>query len=90
MDLEQARAEIDRIDSHIVELIGKRAQIVSIIGRLKGRTDIVRDPAREQVVVDRVRAKAIQNGVDPNLTEDVYRLLMDYFVKQQIKDLQGG
>lgn len=90
MDLEEARAEIDRIDGQIVELIGRRAQVVSVIGRLKGRADVVRDLAREQVVVDRVRSRAVQSGIDPNLAEDIYRRLLDYFVKQQIKDLEGG
>lgn len=89
MDLEQARVEIDRIDNQILELIAQRAQIVAVIGRLKGRAENVRDPVRERAILNRVRSKACQNGLDPDMVEQVFQCLMDYFVEQQIRDLRS-
>lgn len=89
MNLEEARAAIDAVDTNIVELLAKRAQLVTEIGRLKGRPEIVRDPAREEQVLDKVRALAHQHQLDPEFVAALYRRVMDYFVERQIRQLGG-
>lgn len=87
MELEEARAAIDTVDARIVELLAQRAQLVATIGRLKGRPEIVRDPAREDEVLAKVRALAGQHDLDPEFVAALYRHVMDYFVERQLKQL---
>lgn len=89
MDLQQARQEIDQVDSHIVKLLAQRAKLVSEIARLKGRTDMVRDPAREAEVIAKVRRIAVEHDFDPAFVEELYRRFIDYFSDQQVRQLNG-
>lgn len=87
MNLEEARAAIDSVDARIVELLAQRAQLVTTIGRLKGRPEIVRDPAREDQVLAKVRDLARQHELDPEFVAALYRRVMDYFVERQLRQL---
>ncbi len=57
MGLDDLRAKIDQIDRRIVELLRERAKVAAEIGRVKHAQGLPAfDPAREQVVLDRVAA----------------------------------
>jgi len=85
LTIEEIRSDIDVIDFQIIELLGKRTELVSHLAGLKKRVDQVRDPVREQKVLDRVRDIAVKKGFDPGVTEEIYRILFRHFV-----DLQKG
>lgn len=89
MNLAEARAAIDAVDARIVELLAERAKLVTEIGRLKGRPEIVRDPVREDQVLNKVRVLAAQHRLDPDFVADLYRRVMDYFVEHQLRQLSG-
>jgi monofunctional chorismate mutase len=56
MNIDQARNEIDAIDSAIVKLLDRRAKIVKGIGAIKARAGLpVFDRRRESEVMRRVR-----------------------------------
>jgi chorismate mutase / prephenate dehydratase len=58
-DLPGLRARIDRLDLELVRLLGERAEVAALIGRLKAREgDAVFDPGRENAVISR----AVQQG----------------------------
>lgn len=59
MKLEEWRAEIDEIDGEISQLLERRARVARKIGVLKAHAGIpVADPAREDVVIRRIKANA--------------------------------
>lgn len=89
MDLDQVRAEIDRVDRQIIELLAERAELVSMVAGIKGRADRVRDPEREAQVVARARNLAIQHGLDGDFVARLFRYLIDYFSEQQLRHLEG-
>lgn len=78
------RGEIDRIDAGILRLLGQRARIVEQVGKLKMSTDKVRDYKREGEILRRVRSLARKEGIDEQIVENIYLLLLDYFVSLQI------
>ncbi|MCL6635897.1 MAG: prephenate dehydratase [Peptococcaceae bacterium] len=82
LTIEEARADIDIVDFQIVELLAKRAGLVTILADLK-KGGQVRDPAREREVLDRVREIAIQKGFDPDVVEQVYGILFSHFTGLQ-------
>ena len=85
LTIEEIRSDIDVIDFQIIELLGKRTELVSHLAGLKKGVDQVRDPAREQKVLNRVRDIAVKKGFAPDVTEEIYRILFGHFV-----DLQKG
>lgn len=82
LTLEEVRADIDIIDFQIVELLGKRTDLVGILTNLK-KGDQVRDPARERIVLDKVREIAVKKGFEPNVIEEIYSILFRHFVRLQ-------
>lgn len=80
--VEEVRADIDIVDFQIVELLGKRTDLVGILTDLK-KGDQVRDPARERIVLDKVREIAIKKGFDPDVVEEIYAILFRHFVRLQ-------
>ena len=73
-ELERLREEIDRVDAELVELLNKRLQLVDEIGALKrGQGLPVRDRAREEELLARIRARAGENAAE---AETVYRTLL--------------
>jgi chorismate mutase len=57
MDIERWRKEIDELDEELLRLLNMRARLAVKVGGLKRASGIpVRDPAREQFVLQRLRA----------------------------------
>lgn len=88
LDLAQARAEIDRVDAQIIDLLAQRTRLVAHIGRLKGTPERVRDPQREAEVLRKVRERAAERGIDPDFAEEIYQRFFHHFVQQQLADLE--
>ncbi|HUW66215.1 MAG TPA: prephenate dehydratase [Spirochaetia bacterium] len=81
--LEELRRDIDSIDRQIVELLGRRAALMTAVARAKEGRPSFRDPGREEEVLNRLREWARREGFDPEVLADVYRLLFPYFVHLQ-------
>jgi isochorismate pyruvate lyase len=64
-DMEQVRAEIDRIDIALVDLIGERFTYVDRAWQLKQSPAEARVPWRIQQVINRVRVRAKEKGLPP-------------------------
>lgn len=86
--IEEVRAAIDALDREIVQAIGLRAQYVKAITRFKKTEQDVRAPDRRRQVLAARRAWAEQAGMNPDVVEQIYTLLIDYFVTEEMKDLR--
>lgn len=86
--LAQLRALIDRIDRDLVRLLAlrqsciDRAAVLKVTERLPARI-----PARVEEVVERVREAAEQEGFDPDLTEVLWRRLIDWSIEREEAEL---
>jgi isochorismate pyruvate lyase len=85
--IEEVRAAIDAIDDEVVKLLGKRAQYVKTITRFKKTKEDVQAPERQAFVISQRRAWAAEVGLDPDVVEKIYRLLIDHFVAEELRDL---
>lgn len=84
MELLEIRRQIDSIDSEIINLLAKRAELVSAAGKLKKDEQGVRDPKRIEQVIEKVRAKAASSGLSPDIAERVYRTITDCFINKEL------
>lgn len=88
-NMDQVRAEIDRLDQNLVELIGERFTYVDRAWQLKNNPEEATVPWRIQQVVDKVRAKAEAEGVPADLCEALWRQMIGWFIQyeeEQLKD----
>lgn len=85
--IEDVRAAIDAIDQDIVRGLGLRFEYVKAITRFKKTETDVRAPDRYHVVLQARRAWAQAAGLDPDVVEQMYRLLIDHFIAEEMKDL---
>lgn len=75
--LQQYRKQIDSLDEVIVEKISRRLEICSAIASLKRSLGIsMMQPARVQVVYERVCALAVQRKLNPEFAKDLYSLII--------------
>jgi len=87
--IEEVRASIDTIDEQIISLIGKRALYVNEVVKYKKHDkESVLAVKRQEEVLRRRRELAVQNNLDPEVIEKMYRTLIDYFVNTELKILK--
>ncbi len=82
-NLRQLREEIDILDYQIIELLGKRAEIVTLIGQQKQNRTQLRDYHREREVLQRLRGVATNKGLDPDFIEQIYQVFFTYYTSRQ-------
>jgi isochorismate pyruvate lyase len=89
-NIEDIRQAIDELDGEIISLLGRRFQYVKEIVKFKDKNEesIVAKERREAVISSR-RKLAVENGLDPNVIEDLYRNLIDHFISEELKLIRG-
>jgi len=85
--LGKARQAIDRIDTEIIRLIANRAGYVRQVVKFKQTADEVRAPARYAQVMRERRELAEEAGLNPDIIEGMYKLLVDNFIKEEMRAL---
>lgn len=81
--ISDVRRDIDLLDDLLVELMAKRAALVRQIGALKAGA-AVRDPKREEEILERLKRLAERRDLDPQLVTQVYEILLPYYVRLQV------
>ena len=85
--MDEVRAEIDRIDQSLVDLIGERFAYVDRAWQLKQSPAEARVPWRIQQVIDKVRARAAAKDLPPELAEALWRQMIGWFVQYEEEKL---
>ena len=88
-DLSQVRVEIDRIDDGLIDLIAERFGYVERAWQIKlGLQQEASVPWRNQQVIDKVRARAEEKGVSPDLCEALWRQMIGWFIQYEEEKLR--
>jgi isochorismate pyruvate lyase len=85
--MEQVRAEIDRIDAALLDLVAERFGYVERAWQLKTRPEEATVPWRIQQVIDRVRNRATERGIPPELAEALWRQMIGWFIQYEEEKL---
>lgn len=82
------RAAIDALDAEIVAKLRARAGYIDRAAELKQGNGLpARIEGRVEEVVSLVRGHALAQGLDPDLTEDLWRRLIDWSIAREEKTL---
>ena len=82
--LEALRTQIDRVDQSIIQLLADRMKIVRKVGDQK-RLDRVKDPNRQNEIIERLVNIAHELQLPPDLIKRLYPLIFEFGVQSQIK-----
>lgn len=84
--LEELRQHIDEIDTEIMKLFGTRFMFVKEVVKYKDKDEqsiIAAD--RRAAVLKRRRELALENNLDPDVFEDIYSILIEHFIEEELK-----
>lgn len=81
-ELEMMRRDIDEIDARLITLIAERFQCTERVGRYKTQASLPAvDSAREAQQMARITELSIASGVNPELVQRIFRLIIDAVVE---------
>lgn len=89
-NMDEVRTEIDRIDNALVDLVAERFGYVDRAWQLKDSPAQAHVPWRIQQVIDKVKARAEENGLPPELAESIWRQMIGWFIQYEEEKLSGG
>jgi isochorismate pyruvate lyase len=82
--LADVREAIDAIDREIVRLLGRRREYVHCASRFKASEEAVRAADRVAAMLAIRRGWASEENLDPEFIEQLYSMLVDYFIRQEL------
>jgi chorismate mutase / prephenate dehydratase len=82
--LDEIRKTIDRLDQTIVKALGERQRIVrQVLADKLERSDEIRDHDREEILLEKIRKIAAEEGMDPYFLEQLFREIIQHSVRFQ-------
>jgi len=82
--IEQLRDKLDQIDEQIIQLLAERQMNVDAIGKEKLVTKkATRDYEREKKLLTRARKLAVQHGLEPELINELFSLIIRASLQKQ-------
>ena len=87
--LEEVREEVDILDDKIVELISERSHYIRQAAAFKNSVEEVKADDRIDFIMNRLRHRAIELGVNPNMITDLYKIMIDEMVETEISELRN-
>jgi isochorismate pyruvate lyase len=83
-NMAELREQIDLLDAELVALLARRAAFIDRAAELKlslGQPARIKE--RIEQVIGNVRKRATSEGLDPELAEQVWRLVIEWSIRQE-------
>ncbi len=85
-NITEVRNEIDNIDKDIINMLSKRFGYVREVVKYKEKTTSgVEASGRRAAVITSRREWAEEVGINPDVIENIYNTLIDYFITEEKK-----
>ncbi|MDI9633405.1 MAG: chorismate mutase [Methanolinea sp.] len=89
MPIDALRAEINRIDEEIIDLIARRQQLAARMAQVKMAEGLpVHDEKRTHEVLEKTFNYAVEKGIDPVSVQKVFSILIAMSEEKQ-RECQG-
>ena len=86
--LKIARKKVDQLDKKIFNLIKKRTKIVRYMLSLKQFKNQIVDQKRITVILNNIRKKSMQHGIDPRITSRIWKTMIWSFINYQKRNFK--
>lgn len=88
--LQEVRDEIDILDAKLVELISQRSHLIRQAAAFKNSVDEVKAQDRIDDIMQRVRQKAIELNINPNMISELFNVMIDEMVETEISEFRNS
>lgn len=88
--MDHVRESIDSIDYELVDLLAERFRYVDRAWQLKKAPADAVVPWRIDQVINKVKARAVEKGLPPELAEALWRQLIGWFIQYEESKLSGS
>ena len=89
--MDEARSEIDRVDLGLVDLLAERWTYVDRMWELKRKEATQANvPWRNRAVIEKVRARAAEKGLPPEMAEALWRQIIGWGIQYQDERLRDS
>ena len=85
----EVRAEIDRVDRALIDLLAERWTYVDRAWVFKRTPEEASVPWRNREVIDKVRARADEKGMPGEMAEALWRLIIGWGIQYEEERLRG-
>jgi isochorismate pyruvate lyase len=83
--MDEVRQGVDALDRALVTLLAERQRYMDAAARIKAERSAVRDPARIEEVVTKVKAAAREAGLSEAIAEPVWRTLIEQCIAHELE-----
>lgn len=87
-NMNEVRAEIDRVDQALVDLLAERWTYVDRAWVFKRSPDEASVPWRNRDVIEKVKARADTAGMPPEMAEALWRLIIGWGIQYEEERLK--
>jgi isochorismate pyruvate lyase len=87
-NISEIRYAIDQIDKQIIALLGDRFAYVKAISKFKTSEASVKAEDRFNSMLEQRKIWAVEEGLNPDVIEKMYRDLVNYFINEEMKSWQ--
>jgi len=82
-NMEELREEIDLLDNELIGLFAKRFKFIEDAALIKNDINEIRDNARIEKIVSRVRGLAKTNNLSEDIIEELWRFIIELSIKHE-------
>ena len=86
--LKLARNKVDKLDQEIFNLIKKRTQVVKHMLSLKKYKNEIVDKKRINEILKKISNKSVKNGIDPKITNRIWKAMIWSYVDFQKRNFK--
>ena len=84
--LEVIRMKLDKLDNSLISIIKKRTQLVDEVVKLKKYKKEIVDKKRIKIILSKIRKKSIQQKIDPNITNRIWKNMIWSYINYERKN----
>ena len=88
--LKEVRDQIDILDDKLVELIAQRSQLIRQAATFKNSIEEVKAQDRIDFIMQKVRHKAIEYNLSPNLVSELFTIMINEMVETEISEFRNA
>ena len=86
--LDKIRTELDILDNSLIKLIKKRTNLVNRVLKLKDKKKQIIDNKRIKMILKNIRKKSITNGIDPKITNRIWKNMIWSYIDYEKRNFK--
>ncbi len=87
-NIKKIRKKLDILDDKMLIILKKRSLLVDQILSNKTKKNQIIDKKRIKIIYKNIRKKSLKKKIDPNLTKNIWKAMINGFIKYEYKNFK--